>query len=170
MERTEWETKLNNLHTRPQGISSEHQINYPELLSLVKVGLNAKVLDIGCGTCWLKYLLPNRIYLGIDAHPLSEDVYKEEIETCELPDQCVDTSFVFAALDGMRDLTQAIHHIKRVTKENIVILTGVNIPPDQYHTHEITVEFIDSQMSGFKKTVEKYVHEKIVFLEYTRCE
>ena len=33
-----WKNKLNNLHTRQKGISSEHQIDYKSLLKKVHIG------------------------------------------------------------------------------------------------------------------------------------
>lgn len=165
----EWETKLNNLHTRTKGISSEHQIDYKNLLKKVFIGAN--VLDVGCGTCWLKNYLPKETkYVGLDA------VYKKEHELFDVKIGEIeglwgykfDTLFVFAALDGMRDLVMAFERMKDISQKNIVILTGINIAPDIYHTHLITEEFLDSQMEGWKKTTRVQVHPKIIFLEYTK--
>lgn len=169
----EWEAKLNNLHTRTKGISSEHQINYKSLLKKVFIG--KKVLDVGCGTMWLKKLLPEfTIYYGLDAFKLPEhtprEVINEKIEELDLNHYCekVETIFVFAALDGMENLEIAFNKMKSISEKNIVILTGVNIVPDIYHTHLITEEFLDAQMEGWKKTTRVQVHPKIIFLEYTK--
>lgn len=166
--KTDWESKLNNLHTREKGISSEHQINYKSLLSKVFIG--ETVLDVGCGTRWLKNYLPKNVsYIGLDACIAGKGIINMAIEDITRFDiQQYDTLFIFAALDGMRDLKKALENIRKMANKNIVILTGVNIPPDQYHTHLITENFIDEQMAGLKKTVRVQVHPKIVFLEYTK--
>lgn len=207
VEKKDWETKLNNLHTRQKGISSEHQINYKNLLAKVFIG--ETVLDVGCGTCWLADYMPKKThYIGMDAY-VNGKHYDDckECEFCDLTDKpndsperyenakdmilkkrihcaieeyspiknfpctnafSVDTIFVFAALDGMKNLIHALDAMKDIAKKNIVILTGVNIEPDLYHTHLITEEFIDEQMAGLTKTVRVQVHPKIVFLEYTK--
>ena len=163
----DFETKLNNLHTREKGISSEHQINYKELLRHVRIG--ASVLDVGCGTCWLKnYLPPGTKYYGLDAYVKGEGIINMKIEDL-VGRSSVDTVFVFAALDGMQDLVKAFESIKKLAKKNVVILTGVNIPPDQYHTHLITEDFIIEQMKPFKLFIRKEVlKDKILFLEFIR--
>lgn len=163
----EWQDKLKNLHTREKGISSEKQIDYKILLKKVYIG--GDVLDVGCGNCWLKKLLPaSTLYTGLDAYVVSSLIqHTVPIEHAGLAENSYDTLFVFAALDGMKDLVKAISEMKRIAAKNIVILTGINIPPDQYHTVEITEDFLDAQFEGWKKTVRVQVHEKIVFLEYT---
>lgn len=164
-----WESKLNNLHTRSKGISSEHQIDYKSLLKKTYIG--KRVLDVGCGTCWLKNMLPkDTVYFGMDAYVKGKDILTETIEDIEVLADVynIETIFVFAALDGMRDLNLAFSKMKYLASKNIVILTGVNIEPDQYHTHLITEEFIDNQMRGWKKTTRAQVHPKIIFLEYAK--
>ncbi len=171
VEKTEWEQKLHNLHTRQNGITSEHQINYPELLKLVRIG--ATVLDVGCGTMWLKKLMPKgTIYNGLDAN---ENIINRsfcvhgQIETIKLNDNSFDTIFIFAALDGMQDLLKALNNIKRIAAVNVVILTGIEIEPDQYHTHKITERFLIDTMAPFKCTLKKYVHPKIAFFEFIKA-
>jgi hypothetical protein len=161
-----WEAKLNNLHTREKGISSEHQIDYKSLLK--KVFLGDKVLDVGCGAMWLKKYVP-KYYMGIDAYLPDDNMrLKMNIEQLQDGGEFYDTICCFAALDGMRDLVKSISVMKELAKKNIVILTGINIEPDLYHTHLITEEFIDEQMKDWKKTVRVQVHPKIIFLEYTK--
>lgn len=167
----EWEAKLNNLHTRTKGISSEHQIDYKSLLKKVFIG--SYVLDVGCGTCWLKNYLPKETdYVGLDAvrrpEHINGKVLINSIEEIWGFAYKFDTLFVFAALDGMRDLSMAFEKMKSISQKNIVILTGINILPDIYHTHLITEEFLDAQMEGWKKTTRVQVHPKIIFLEYTK--
>lgn len=164
-----WKNKLKNLHTRQKGISSEHQIDYKSLLKKVHIG--KRVLDVGCGTCWLKNYLPkDTIYFGMDAYVKGKDILTETIEDIEVLSDVYDfeTIFVFAALDGMRDLKLALSKMQYLSSKNIVILTGINIAPDIYHTHLITEEFLDSQMEGWKKTTRVQVHPQIIFLEYTK--
>jgi len=171
VDQKEWESKLNNLHTRTKGISSEHQIEYKKLISSVFIGNT--VLDIGCGTCWAKNYIPKSSkYYGIDAISKPEhkglQIFSGSIEMFEFGGKTFDTLFVFAALDGMLDLKKAFENMKKIAAKNIVILTGINIDPDLYHTHLITEDFIDQQMIGFDKTVRNQIHPKIVFLEYTK--
>lgn len=166
----EFKDKLNNLHTRKQGISSEHQINYKDLIKRVHIG--ESVLDVGCGTCWLKSYLPKFVnYNALDIQDRYEhqgnNVIITKIEDFK-PYVKYDTLFLFATLDGMQDLDKAFEVIRNITNENVVILTGVNIEPDIYHTHKITEEYLDSQMIGFNKSVKVQVHNKILFLEYTK--
>ena len=164
-----WKNKLKNLHTRQKGISSEHQIDYKSLLKKVHIG--KRVLDVGCGTCWLKNYLPkDTIYFGMDAYVKGKDILTETIEDSEVLENVynLETIFVFAALDGMRDLKLALSKMQYLSSKNIVILTGINIAPDIYHTHLITEEFLDSQMEGWKKTTRVQVHPQIIFLEYTK--
>lgn len=166
-----WESKLNNLHTRSKGITSEHQIDYKNLLKKVFIGNN--VLDVGCGTCWLKNYLPKETeYFGLDAFKRDEhkdlNVGIKSIEDFRFLYPKHETLFVFAALDGMKDLERAFENMKKLAAKNIVILTGINISPDLYHTHLITEHFIDEQMFGWKKTVRFQVHPNIIFLEFTK--
>jgi hypothetical protein len=167
----DWKTKLYNLHNRTKGISSEHQIDYKNLLKKVFIGKD--VLDVGCGTCWLKNYLPKEtLYVGLDAiqrpEHINGKVIINSIEDVWAFAHKYETLFVFAALDGMRNLETALDKMKEISQKNIVILTGINIPPDQYHTHLITEEFLDAQMEGWKKTTRVQVHPKIIFLEYTK--
>lgn len=168
VEKEEWESKLNNLHTRTKGITSEHQIDYKTLLKKVYIG--KKVLDVGCGTMWLKNYIPSETYyFGIDAYLESGmGRLKCDIESLVGSGEAYDTLFVFAALDGMMDLEKAFDAMKGIAIKNIVILTGINIQPDLYHTHLITEQLIQKLMEGFKLTHRTQVHEKIVFLEYTK--
>lgn len=173
---------MQNLHSREKGISSEHQINYKELLKKVHIGQN--VLDVGCGTAWLKGYLPSYVdYHGMDAFALDIPELRDGIISGEIIEGGIDifdwnnfpefekifnTIFCFAALDGMADLDKAISNMKRMARKNIVILTGINIQPDEFHTHLITLDYIRKRMSGWAETVcYEVMKDKIMFLEYT---
>ncbi|RTK94657.1 MAG: hypothetical protein EKK64_07895 [Neisseriaceae bacterium] len=169
VDKKEWESKLNNLHTRTKGITSEHQIDYKSLLKKVFIG--ESVLDVGCGTCWLKnYLKKSTKYTGLDAFISGKEIITQSIEEIDFNtfQHRFDTLFVFAALDGMMDLEKAFENMKAICNKNIVILTGINIQPDLYHTHLITEQLVTNLMDGFKQTHKTQVHEKILFLEYTK--
>lgn len=65
---------------------------------MVHIGKN--ILDVGCGTCWLKNLMPKETsYVGMDAYPkfASDDVICDTMEDCGADDNFYDTLFVFAA-------------------------------------------------------------------------
>lgn len=142
--------------------------DYAAHLRKVKVG--RMVLDVGCGDkSLLQHLPDNTAYVGVDAFPVSPDVIKMKIENCYFDARQFDTVFAFAVLDGVRDLSLAIIQMKRVCKNNIVILTGVNIPPDQYHTIEIKEDVLDGLMDGFVRTYREEVEPKVLLLEYTRA-
>jgi len=169
-----WRERMGNLiNRRANGYklkNTDNKIgNYAAHISKVKVG--KKVLDVGCGYKVIESLLPvDKIYTGIDPFPAPnvEGVIDMKIEECTFADREFDTVFAFAVLDGVQDFDKTMEQMQRVCNENIVLLTGVNIPPDQYHTFELTEDLISLHLPEFKLTFREQLAPKVLLLEYTR--
>jgi ubiquinone/menaquinone biosynthesis C-methylase UbiE len=138
---------------------------------LSKVSVGRKVLDVGCGSMSIKAMLPKGTeYTGIDAFPYNDQVTHMEIEYCAFKDREFDTVICFAVLDGVRDIDRALFHIKRVCSKNIVILTGIDIEPDEFHTFKITKKYLDEQFAGWAENYVEWLNERVVLLEYANPE
>jgi len=102
------------------------------------------VLDVGCGSCYLKTILPKSVeYLGIDPFPVHDEILEltaEDILQVEIGQ--FETVCMFAALDNVHNLTEALTGLKYAATKNIVLLTGIGIEPDQYHTVRVDLEDI----------------------------
>lgn len=137
---------------------------------LSKVFIGKSVLDVGAGDCSIKPYLPSgTAYHPIDAFPVNDSVLKMEVES-ELF-QLVgmhDTIIAFAVMDGVRDFDKAIENMKQIAWRNIIFLTGVNIPPDRYHTHELKLSDFDYRFADWKKTHSEEIVKNVLLLEYTR--
>lgn len=140
--------------------------------------LGASLLDVGCGDMNIKKLLeanhPGVEYLGVDAFPVSNDVTRMEIEDDE--DVKVlyqmygqfDNVICFAVLDGSYDLQKATANMKRLARKSVVILTGIDIEPDEFHTFKITQEGLDELMlaDGWIKKMSNYLTPQVLLVEY----
>jgi len=162
---------MNNLLERRKAgaITSQfkHVDDYKGHINKCYVGKT--VLDVGCGSMTIKSCLPQETeYTGIDPFPVSDEVIKMNIEECDFPDNTFETLYAFAMLDNLYDLPKAVEQMKRVCTNNIVILTGVNIPPDKYHTIEIKKEELAELMNPFKIGYIEYLHPKIMLIEFLR--
>lgn len=174
MNESVWLEKMGNLmKRRASGNSARSSTNdlignYQRHLSKCKIGLS--VLDVGCGDQTVKkYLAPGVKYIGIDPFPSVPEAKRMKIEDCSYPNKCFDTVICFAVLDGVHDLEKALVQISRVAAMNIIILTGVDIPVDQYHTYEINELQIDNFLPEFQKTYrEELGSKKVLLLEYSR--
>lgn len=114
---------------------------YRKIVGMVHVGLN--VADIGAGQCHLaKCLEPHRhVYYPFDPFPLNDSVICATAENFTIPSLGkYHTVFMLAALDNVQNVEQALRGLQNAATENIVILTGIDIPtyPDEAHTHRIT--------------------------------
>lgn len=167
-----WRERMGNLIERRKLITDNHHVDrriadYHAHLSKIEIG--EYVLDIGCGSMDIKKYLPaGKIYLGIDAFPVSNEVVKMKIEDCYFQDNSFDTLFCFAVLDGLQNLDNALQQMKRVCRKNMLFLTGVNIPPDKFHTLEITEDYLSEQMHPFKVGYKEFLSEKVLLIEYRR--
>ena len=136
---------------------------------LKKVYVGASLLDVGCGDQFIKKCIsPEVKYFGLDAFPVNDEV----IEGC-IENDCakifeVETICAFAVMDGVQDFDKAISNMKQIAQKNIVFLTGVNIPPDQYHTFELKLSDFDYRFSDWNKTYAEEIIPKVWLLEYTR--
>lgn len=91
-----------------------------------------------------------------------------KIEDANFPNNRFDTVICFAVLDGCQNFDKAMANIKRIAAKNVFILTGVNIPVDQYHTFELKESDIDQALLGMKKTYREQLAPKVLLLEYSK--
>jgi hypothetical protein len=134
----DWKQVNDNLKEwRKQGKRVPNLELYKEIIE--SVGLGKTIADIGCGQQHLKQLLPyGHNYIGIDPFPITENTLDIKAEDLHELNVNFDTTFMLAALDNVEDVNKTLENLKLRTKMNIVILTGINIPADKYHTHMIT--------------------------------
>lgn len=167
-----WRERMNNLmERRKSGYKLKNTDtktgDYKSHLSKVNIG--KKVLDVGCGYKIIETLIPvDRIYTGIDPFPSCDGVLPIMIEDNNFTDREFNTTFAFAVLDGVQDFDKTMSEIQRVTSDNIVLLTGVNIPADKYHTFELTEDIIASRLPEFKLNYREELAPRVLLLEYIR--
>lgn len=166
-----WNERMQNLIVR----RSKEEIKGPPDISnyaahLSKINIGKYVLDVGCGAMVIQKCLPkNTLYWGVDPFPINERVTKMEAEDLSFfDDHYFDTVFAFAMLDNVHDLQKVISEMKRVCTGNILILTGVDIVPDRYHTIMITEEILIQEMAPFKIGYREKLQEKILLIEFVR--
>ncbi len=149
-----WNEVAKNLAEWRKNRTSKPNLDlYRKIVSKVHVGKT--VLDVGCGQCYLNECLPNINYVGIDPFPLSDNVLKISAEDLNDSSECfTNTVFCLASLDNVIDVKLSLKGLKKVADENIVILTGINIEPDKYHTHKITREILVDVLGEPKQEVE----------------
>lgn len=165
-----WIKKMTNLFSRrSKGNSSSSDRKIGDYYSHVrKCHIGQTVLDVGCGSMHLKTVLPESIkYFGIDAFPVDDSVIEAEIETYK-PTESIDTVYCFAVLDGVHDIRQALDNIKRIADKNVVILTGIDIEPDNCHTFKITEQLLGLSFDGWKVGHKEYLAPKVLLIEYRK--
>lgn len=136
----EWKEKAAGLAEWRKNRTSPPNLDlYKRIVSMVHVGNT--VLDVGAGQCHLEKCLPDRHpqqrYYGIDPFPLSNKVGKVSSEELVNWVGSWDSVFMLSALDNVRDLNLSLSGLKRVARQNIVILTGIGIPPNEQHTVQV---------------------------------
>lgn len=164
-----WQSAMDNLIERRKTFVKSNMYNPigDYRLHLSKIEIGRSVLDVGCGSMAVKSMLPEGIeYVGIDAFPVNQDVFKMEIEDCSFEDNSFDTVICFAALDGLHDLGKALMHMKRICRKNILFLTGVNIEPDKFHTFKITEDYLIKSMEGFHIGYKEYFNKNVLLIEF----
>ena len=167
-----WEERMNNLMERRKK-PSHHKSpasNYKEYIEKVHVGKT--VLDVGCGSMALKKCLPQGMeYYGLDAFPVNDTVIKGKIEdelTVHIFSHTVqiETVCAFAVLDGCQDFDKAIENMQKIARTNIVILTGIGISVDRYHTFKLEVSDFLRLFAGWHCIRAEYVSPKVCLMEF----
>lgn len=135
---------------------------------LKKCGVGKSVLDVGCGAQFLKGCLPQGVkYIGIDAFPIVEDTVQVAIEDLN-GSMTVDTVCAFAVLDNCRDFFKACKNMKRSARQNVIILTGIGIEVDEYHTFKLEHEHFEEAFSDWDCTHKEELTPKVWLLCYQR--
>ena len=132
-----WKEKADNLTKWREKRTTPPNLDlYKNIVS--RVSLGRTVLDVGAGQCHLKECLPSGVdYIGIDPFPLNDEVLEVTAEEMTDFNAFFDTVFILSALDNVIDVKKSLEGIKRAARQNVVILTGIGINPDIYHTHKI---------------------------------
>lgn len=135
---------------------------------LRKCGYGWSVLDVGCGSQHLRTCLPDGIdYIGIDAFPVEgTDTIKMAVE--EMQGIEVDTVVAFAVLDNCRDFFQACDRMKEAARQNVMILTGMDIEVDEYHTFNLQREHFKLAFHDWHCSYEEQIAPKVWLLNYQR--
>lgn len=170
----EWEKATENLNERrnfrgvtDDNIKLDNSIrDYTTHLN--KCGYGSSILDVGCGAQHLKKCIPAHInYIGIDAFPIVENTVKVAIEDLNGAFE-VDTVCAFAVLDNCRDFFKACENMKRSARKNIIILTGIGIGVDKYHTFRLEHEHFNEAFKDWKLTHKEEIAPKVWLLCYQR--
>lgn len=170
----EWVQATENLNKRRQ--SAGHADDNRSLDNAIrdykshlnKCGVGSSVLDVGCGSQFLKQCLDESVeYIGIDAFPIVDECLKLAIEDIHptYGDE-VDTVCAFAVLDNCRDFYLACDNMKRIARQNVIILTGIGIEVDEYHTHKLEHEHFDKAFSDWDCTHKEEISPKVWLLCY----
>ena len=135
---------------------------------LKKCGYGRSILDVGCGSQTLRKCLPIGIkYIGIDAFPIVEDTVQVAIEDLNGAFE-VDTVCAFAVLDNCRDFFKACENMKRSARKNVIILTGIGIEVDKYHTFKLEHEHFEEAFKDWSCTHREELTPKVWLLCYQR--
>jgi hypothetical protein len=141
-------------------------------LHLIKCGYGRSIVDVGCGAQFLKTQIEGQThYIGIDAFPA--DGYEDvtlliAIESDEALELSADTVCAFAVLDNCLDFDKAIANMKRIARKNIIILTGIGIDVDIYHTHRLEMHDFDSRFTDWKCTHREEIQPRVWLLNYDK--
>jgi hypothetical protein len=135
---------------------------------LIKCGVGNSILDVGCGGQHLRTCLPTDVeYIGIDAFPIDgTDTINMAVE--DLEGIQVDTVVAFAVLDNCRDFFQACDRMKDAARQNIIILTGMDIEVDEFHTFNLQREHFKLGFHDWHCSIEEELSPKVWLLNYER--
>ena len=149
-----WKEKADNLTKWREKRTTPPNLDlYKNIVEMVNVGRT--VLDVGAGQCHLKECLPSGVdYIGIDPFPVNDEVLESTAEDLSNFNAFFDTVFILSALDNVIDVKKSLEGIKRAARQNVVILTGIDIEPDIYHTHKITRKDLTDVLGEPKQEVE----------------
>lgn len=137
-----WQEKAANFQNRIAANPYPKKLDYyRKIVDMVTVGVS--VLDVGCGDCHLSEVLPKSVQriFNIDPFPRDQRATKLTAEALNYKiAKQYETVFCLAALDNVQDVELALKGMLHQAKNNIVIVTGIDIPnyPDALHTHRIT--------------------------------
>ena len=172
----EWVQATENLNKRRQ--SSGHADDNRSLDNAIrdykshlkKCGVGNSVLDVGCGSQFLKQCLDEGVrYKGLDAFPIVEKTIAMSIEddsSWHIANDGYDTVCAFAVLDNCRDFYLACENMKLIARQNVIILTGIGIEVDQYHTHKLEHEHFDKAFADWDCTHKEEISPKVWLLCY----
>jgi hypothetical protein len=168
-----WKSATNNLRTRQQKAQhTDDNRTAPNILRdyethLNKCGYGNSILDVGCGGQFLKTCIPEDVeYIGLDAFPIEGvPTLKGSIETIEGIE--VDTVCCMAVLDNCLDFDKAIDNIKKIAQKNVIILTGIDIEIDQYHTFKLQLSDFERMFKDMKLTYMELLQPKVYLICYS---
>lgn len=132
-----WEQKAKNLQDRRDAnpITPNFDL-YKQICDIVHVG--DSVADIGCGQGYLEKCLPKGVsYEGYDPFPVNDKHIKATAEDLVKQKKRFKSVFMLAALYNVIDVKKALQGLNAIATDNIVILTGIGIEPNEYHTFRI---------------------------------
>lgn len=171
----DWEKAIQRLNDRRQfnghnddNILCETSVrNYKSHLE--KIGVGDSILDVGCGSQFVRHCIDSNVkYFGMDAFPIVPDTIESSIESNQLESDSIDTVIAFAVLDNSRDFFLACSEMKRIAKNNIGILTGINIEVDQYHTLNLQLSDFDKAFSDLECYHKEEITPKVYLLCYRK--
>lgn len=169
--RKDWEQATINLKARrTTSKPSKPNAVSDYTMHLIKCGVGKSVLDVGCGSQYLQRCLPKGVsYFGLDAFPVEDcPTIPHPIEDVNETLLTVDTVCAFAVLDNCMDFDLACQNMKRIAKKNIVILTGIGIEVDEYHTFKLEHSDFDRNFSDWKQTYKEEIQPKVWLLNYQK--
>jgi hypothetical protein len=172
----DWVKATENLRARQQKAQhTDDNRTAPNVLRdytthLNKCGYGNSILDVGCGGQFLKTCIPSNInYIGLDAFPIEGvPTVKGNIEDENCLHISVDTVCCMAVLDNCLDFDKAIENIKKIAKKNVIILTGIDIEVDQYHTFKLQLEDFKCRFLDWNQTHYEELTPKVWLLCYSR--
>ena len=135
---------------------------------LEKCGYGNSILDVGCGSQALRNFVPDGIkYVGIDAIPVKNtDTILMSIEESTFEPKSFDTCCAFAVLDNCFDFDEACQKMKEIARINIIILTGINIKIDKYHTFNLQLEDFNRNFNDMELSYCEEISPKVYLLNY----
>lgn len=167
----EWTKAIQNLNDRRQfnGHNDDNTLCEKSVRDykshLQKIGVGNSILDVGCGSQFIRHCIDENVqYFGMDAFPIVQDTIESSIEDNQLASESIDTVIAFAVLDNSRDFFAACHEMKRIAKNNIGILTGIDIDVDQYHTFKLQLSDFDKAFADCECTHREEITPKVWLL------
>lgn len=176
-DKQDWEIATANLRSRRA--VEQHDDDNRKLENVVrdyathlnKCGYGKSVLDVGCGSQHLKTCLRDYTeYIGIDAFPIKGyDTVKVAIENDEVIQYSCETVCAMAVLDNCQDFDKAMENIKLCATENVIVLTGIDIEVDEFHTFKLQLSDFDKHfVEGWTSAHREELRPKVWLLSWRR--